>query len=152
MIFSVFLYSISFIILAILIYLAYKKHQDKGFLLGVIISSIIFLYLTLIFIYDIIIYFKFGFTLIGFICGIIAGLPNQNTARSILSGLAGIFLGILINPYFAGFSFLFIFISFPDGYYLILSILFGGLGGLIGNHINERLQPAIDQEQLSKNI
>jgi hypothetical protein len=149
---SISFYIISLIVLGILVFLAYYKQHDKSFLIGILISSVVFLYLTLIFIYDIIIYFNFGFALIGFTCGIIAGLPIQNPVRSILSGVAGIFLGILINPYFAGFSFLFIFISFPEGYFLILSILFGGLGGLIGNHINGRLKLAKNQEMLSKNI
>jgi H+/Cl- antiporter ClcA len=67
------------------------------------------------------------------------GIFNKNISRSVLCGVAGIFLGILINPYPLGVQFIFIFIH-PDGYFIILSIIFGGVGGLIGNYLNRFLK------------
>jgi len=54
---------------------------------------------------------------------------------ALISGITGVFLGYLFNAFFQGMLFFFLFSIYPYSYYAFLSILFGGIGGLLGNQI-----------------
>jgi uncharacterized ion transporter superfamily protein YfcC len=124
--------------LASLVYLVYKKHEDKGFLLSIFVSAFVFLIPYSFTGGYFIGYFYGGLVITGFISGIVAGLFNEDMISAILSGVTGVFLGYLINPLFRGILWLYLFALYPVNYYEILSILFGGIGGLIGNQIKIR--------------
>ena len=119
---------------------ANKHNHNAEFLLGIFISVIIF-QILLIFPFFAILYL-FGIVLIGFISGITAGICNENMIRSVLSGLTGVLIGFFIPPFY-GVVYLSGFLRYAPidtpiilytYFYMILSILFGGLGGIFGNN------------------
>ncbi|MFX1600811.1 MAG: hypothetical protein ACFFB6_09460 [Promethearchaeota archaeon] len=117
-----------------------SKLHTKEFLLGIFISAIIFqVFLIYPFIIVFAIFSIYGIVLIGFFSGITAGICNENMIRSVLSGVSGVLIGLFLPPFYGLYSFGGYLSYYNIGaliwYFPIMTILFGGLGGLIGNQI-----------------
>lgn len=120
----------------------YKLQINKEFLLGIFISTIIFQVFFYFFGYFNVFIFQFygAYVLTGMVCGIITGVVNEDMIRSVLSGIIGLSLYFIVLLIYSGpFIIVILFTSFPLGFELVLSFLFAGLGGLVGNQIRVRL-------------
>ncbi len=124
------------ITLVSLIYYLYKRIGDRKFLVSIFVSIFFFIIaFSLIGVY-IVFYFYGSLIIIGFICGIVAGLLNEDMFSGLLSGVASIFFGYIGYYLIRGDFFFYVFFLYPLNYYIILSILFGGIGGLLGHQVN----------------
>jgi hypothetical protein len=83
-------------------------------------------------------YFYGSLVITGFICGLLAGLFNEYIVGGIFSGIVSLFFGYLIIFIPTGIYGINFFLMYPLNYYIILSLLFGGIGGLSGNQIRIR--------------
>lgn len=149
MIFLVFLISddFSYIIIVpiyiacifLLLYALYRKYHDENLLLGIFISAIFHEIIYVNFMMWLSYLFSLifiGYLLFGFICGITAGLLNENMKRGAQSGAIGMLLSMtLMYPFMY-------FIIFVFGYYLVFQalprMLGGAIGGAFGSQIRKR--------------
>ena len=121
----------------LLLYAVYRKYQDKNLLLGIFVSAAFYviIYVNL---FSLLSYlFSLGITgyfLLSFICGIVAGLINDDIKRGALSGMIGMLLAMALTyPYIY-------FIIFVFGFYFPLHTLPNILGGAVGGALGSKIK------------
>ena len=120
------------------LYGIYRKYHDKNLIIGILISAALYVIIdvNLFGVLSYLLSIQFiGYFIFCFICGIVAGLINEDIKRGAISGTVGMILAMALTfPYI-------IFIIFVFGIYFpfqtLPSILGGALGGALGGQIKK---------------
>ena len=120
------------------LYGIYRKYHDENLILGILISAAFYVIIDVnlfgVLLYLLSIQF-IGYFIFCFICGIMAGLINEDIKRGALSGAIGMIIAMALTyPYI--YFIIFVFgIYFP--FQTLPSILGGAIGGALGSYIKK---------------
>ena len=122
----------------LLLYGLYRRYHDKNLIIGIFLSAAFYviIYVNLFGVLPYLLSIQFiGDFIFCFICGIMAGLINEDIKRGAISGAIGMILAMaLIYPYIYFIIFV-IGIYFP--FQTLPRILGGAFGGALGSYINK---------------
>ncbi|MCK4286388.1 MAG: hypothetical protein KAX18_09300 [Candidatus Lokiarchaeota archaeon] len=118
------------------LYGIYRKYHDKNLIIGILISAAFYVIIdvNLFGVLSYLLSIQFiGYFIFCFICGIMAGLINEDIKRGAISGAIGMIIAMALTyPYI--YFIIFVFgIHFP--FQALPSILGGAIGGTLGSQI-----------------
>ena len=122
----------------LLLYGIYRRYHDKNLLLGIFISAAFYVIISVNFFGWLSYLFSiafFGYFILSFICGIVAGLVNEDIKRGALSGMTGMLLAMALTYPSINFIIFVFGIYFP--FQTLPNILGGAVGGALGSKINK---------------
>ncbi|MHA2036802.1 MAG: hypothetical protein ACW98X_10235 [Promethearchaeota archaeon] len=142
---SISIYIGCIVIFVIITVSIYKKYRDNDFLSGIFLSGVLnlLLLLPLLSIY----FFILGYVS-SFLFGYVAGYFNKNYKRGLLSGAMGILFSWILFGILSPLGFLLFYSLFYAGLLIIPTILFGGIGGVIGGKIRQRNEDRNTSEEI----